>query len=54
MPQPAPPPAIEFIGVHKSFRGEKILDGIDLTIPQGKTTVIIGRSGGGRALRSNT
>lgn len=42
--------AIEFVGVHKSFRGQKVLDGVDLRIAKGKTTVIIGRSGGGKSV----
>jgi len=43
-------PAIEFDNVHKSFRGQKVLDGLNLSIPRGKTTVIIGRSGGGKSV----
>jgi phospholipid/cholesterol/gamma-HCH transport system ATP-binding protein len=43
-------PAIEFRGVHKSFRGQKVLDGLDLQIAEGRTTVIIGRSGGGKSV----
>ena len=50
MPQPTDSPAIEFDNVHKSFRGQKILDGLKLAIPRGKTTVIIGRSGGGKSV----
>lgn len=42
--------AIEFVGVHKSFRGQKVLDGVDLRIEKGRTTVIIGRSGGGKSV----
>lgn len=42
--------AIEFVGVHKAFRGQKVLDGLDLRIEKGKTTVIIGRSGGGKSV----
>ncbi|NTU59641.1 MAG: ABC transporter ATP-binding protein [Deltaproteobacteria bacterium] len=42
--------AIEFVGVHKAFRGQKVLDGVDLRIARGKTTVIIGRSGGGKSV----
>ncbi len=44
------PDIIEFVNVHKSFRGQKVLDGIDLKIPRGKTTVVIGRSGGGKSV----
>lgn len=43
-------PIIEFQNVHKSFRGQKVLDGLNLSIPRGKTTVIIGRSGGGKSV----
>ncbi|MBI5442080.1 MAG: ABC transporter ATP-binding protein [Deltaproteobacteria bacterium] len=42
--------AIEFVDVHKSFRGQKVLDGLDLRIARGRTTVIIGRSGGGKSV----
>jgi len=44
------PAIIEFVDVHKSFRGQKVLDGLNLRIAQGKTTVIIGRSGGGKSV----
>ncbi|GAB4249006.1 ABC transporter ATP-binding protein [Deferrisoma sp.] len=43
-------PIIVFEEVHKSFRGQKVLDGLNLEIPRGKTTVIIGRSGGGKSV----
>ena len=41
---------IQIIDVHKSFGNQKVLDGVDLTIEEGKTTVIIGRSGGGKSV----
>ncbi|RMG93209.1 MAG: ABC transporter ATP-binding protein [Candidatus Dadabacteria bacterium] len=41
---------IAFEEVHKSFRGQKVLDGLNLEIPRGRTTVIIGRSGGGKSV----
>jgi len=44
------PAIIEFVDVHKSFRGQKVLDGLNLKIARGKTTVIIGRSGGGKSV----
>ena len=50
MSPPEESPAIEFVDVHKSFRGQKVLDGLNLAIPKGKTTVIIGRSGGGKSV----
>jgi phospholipid/cholesterol/gamma-HCH transport system ATP-binding protein len=42
--------AIEFVGVYKSFRGQQVLDGVDLRVAKGRTTVIIGRSGGGKSV----
>lgn len=41
---------IELKNIHKSFNGHKVLQGVDLTIPDGKITVIIGRSGGGKSV----
>jgi len=42
--------AIRIVDLHKSFGSQKVLDGIDLTIEKGKTTVIIGKSGGGKTV----
>src|SRR5512137_1788847 len=39
---------IEITDLHKSFNGQQILRGVDLTIPKGKITVIIGPPGRGR------
>ena len=41
---------IEIKGLHKSFGALKVLKGIDLQVPKGKTTVILGRSGGGKSV----
>lgn len=41
---------IEIKGLKKSFKGQTILDGVDLVIPEGKTTVIIGPSGTGKSV----
>lgn len=41
---------IRLVDVHKSFGPQKVLDGIDLVIEDGMTTVIIGRSGGGKSV----
>lgn len=41
---------IELVGIHKSFNGQKVLDGVDLHIETGKITVIIGQSGGGKSV----
>lgn len=42
--------AIRISNLHKSFGGQKVLDGIDLDIEKGKITVIIGKSGGGKTV----
>ncbi len=36
--------------VHKSFGGQKVLDGLDLDIPAGQITAIIGPSGEGKSV----
>ncbi len=41
---------IELIDIHKSFGRQKVLDGLNLTIGDGMTTIIIGRSGGGKSV----
>lgn len=41
---------IELRNIHKSFGPKVVLDGVDLTIPNGKTTCIIGRSGCGKSV----
>jgi phospholipid/cholesterol/gamma-HCH transport system ATP-binding protein len=41
---------IKLVNLRKSFGRQKILDGLDLDIEAGKTTVIIGRSGGGKSV----
>lgn len=41
---------IEIKDVHRSFDGHRVLDGINLTINTGETTVIIGRSGCGKSV----
>jgi phospholipid/cholesterol/gamma-HCH transport system ATP-binding protein len=41
---------IEIKNLHKHFNGHKVLDGASLTIPDGKTYVIIGRSGCGKSV----
>jgi phospholipid/cholesterol/gamma-HCH transport system ATP-binding protein len=49
-PAVAPPPIIRFVGVHKAFGAQRVLAGIDLEIPTGKTTVILGPSGSGKSV----
>jgi len=41
---------IELKDIYKSFGSQQVLKGIDLAIPRGQTTVIIGRSGGGKSV----
>ena len=41
---------IKLIDVHKSFGKQKVLNGLNLEIEDGKTTVIIGKSGGGKSV----
>jgi len=40
---------IRFENVHKAFGSRHILKGVDFEIPEGKTTVIFGVSGGGKS-----
>jgi phospholipid/cholesterol/gamma-HCH transport system ATP-binding protein len=37
-------------GLRKSFRGQPVLRGVDLEVPTGSITVVIGRSGGGKSV----
>ena len=41
---------IKLLGVEKNMGGQAVLRGIDLTIPKGKLTTIIGRSGEGKSV----
>jgi phospholipid/cholesterol/gamma-HCH transport system ATP-binding protein len=41
---------IRVVGLRKSFNGQPVLRGIDLEVPDGSITVIIGRSGGGKSV----
>ncbi|WP_225029122.1 ABC transporter ATP-binding protein [Xinfangfangia pollutisoli] len=41
---------IELSGVHKAFGANKVLQGVDLTIPRGESMVIIGGSGTGKSV----
>jgi phospholipid/cholesterol/gamma-HCH transport system ATP-binding protein len=41
---------IKVEGLRKSFHGQPVLQGIDLEVPDGSITVIIGRSGGGKSV----
>lgn len=41
---------IKLVNLHKSFNNQHVLRGVDLHIPKGKVTVIIGRSGTGKSV----
>ncbi|HXX73627.1 MAG TPA: ATP-binding cassette domain-containing protein [Nitrospiraceae bacterium] len=41
---------IRLIGVEKTLGGQPVLQGVDLSIPQGKLTTVIGRSGEGKSV----
>lgn len=42
--------AIEFIDVHKAFGRNKVLNGLDLKIPEGQISMILGPSGTGKSV----
>ncbi len=41
---------IECRGLHRNFNGRPVLNGVDLSIPAGQITVVIGRSGEGKTV----
>jgi len=41
---------LRMVDVHKSFREQKVLDGVTLSIKEGENMVIIGRSGSGKSV----
>ena len=41
---------IKLVGVEKTLGGQPVLRGVDLTIPEGKLTTIIGGSGWGKSV----
>lgn len=43
-------PVIEVIDLHKSFGGNGVLKGVNLTIYKGETVVVLGRSGCGKSV----
>ena len=43
-------PIIQLINVEKTFGPHKILCGVNLSVPEGKTTVIVGGSGQGKSV----
>jgi len=49
MSTPVTDTAVEIRNAHKSFGAKKVLDGVDLTIPRGSVTAILGPSGSGKS-----
>lgn len=43
---------IQLKGVKKTFGTKKVLQGVDLTVPEGKSLVVIGGSGTGKSVNS--
>ncbi|SOD74857.1 polar amino acid transport system ATP-binding protein [Jatrophihabitans sp. GAS493] len=43
------PAVVEIHDAHKWYGNHRVLDGVDLTIPAGQVTVILGRSGSGKS-----
>jgi phospholipid/cholesterol/gamma-HCH transport system ATP-binding protein len=41
---------IKVQGLRKAFHGQPVLNGVDLEVPTGSITIIIGRSGGGKSV----
>jgi phospholipid/cholesterol/gamma-HCH transport system ATP-binding protein len=50
MPADPQSAAIELIDVVKEFGSERVLDGVDLAVPRGAITVLIGPSGAGKTV----
>jgi phospholipid/cholesterol/gamma-HCH transport system ATP-binding protein len=48
-----PSPAIELVDVVKHFGSERVLDGVDLVVPKGAITVLLGPSGAGKTVTIN-
>ena len=41
---------IKLVGVEKTLGGQRVLQGVDFTIPTGKLTTVIGKSGEGKSV----
>lgn len=48
--EPQPGAAIELVGVRKDFGPARVLDGVELTVPRGAITVLLGPSGAGKTV----
>ncbi len=49
-PTDSPTPLIELVDVYKAFKTQVVLNGVNLSIPEGQTVVIIGASGVGKSV----
>jgi phospholipid/cholesterol/gamma-HCH transport system ATP-binding protein len=43
-------PVIRLVGVEKALGGQPVLKGVNLEIPRGRVTTVIGKSGGGKSV----
>lgn len=43
-------PMIEIRGLKKAFQGQEVLRGVDMTVPEGEVTAVIGKSGEGKSV----
>ena len=43
-------PMIEIRGLKKAFAGQDVLRGVDMTVPEGEVTAVIGKSGEGKSV----
>ncbi len=50
MGKEASTPVIRLVGVEKTLGGQPVLKGVNLEIPRGKVTTVIGKSGGGKSV----